>query len=180
MKVRRNIGRRSKRSRSGMQLIELVFAVGLSGFLTAVLGASIAQLVRQATVTQNQLVASTIAQEVLDRLRATKFDNLSTVPPGQQDVVVNADISSPTSDVTLHRPLMIDAKNLTWKGSSGVGQIPTNQFRGKVQITVSDFPDAGDTKTIDVTVTWSDSSGSGHSLTRHAIIHRFGVARNVI
>jgi len=71
------------RSTHGQQLVEVIVAVAITGFLAAMMGARLAQLLAMSTLSENQLKAEAVAQELLDRVCMTPCETHQS----QKDVI---------------------------------------------------------------------------------------------
>ncbi|HIA55358.1 MAG TPA: hypothetical protein EYN91_25290 [Candidatus Melainabacteria bacterium] len=169
------------RSNAGLQLIELLAALFIAGLLSVVLSSSLSEVIRLTTATDRTVLASTVAQEVIDRIRATPYDELPA--DGTYDVQVNLGGSSDTSvsssgGFIVQRPAMLDGTKLVWTASSAGGELPQNRFRGSVSVAFASLP-VTDVRKIVVSVSWSDSTRTGvRQYEAATVVGRNGIMRH--
>lgn len=181
MKLFRTKAAAKHRSNKGLQLIELLAALFIAGFLAVILSSSLSEVIRLTTATDRTLLATTAAQEIIDRIRATPFDELPV--DGTYEVQVNlgdsSEISvSPTGGFIAQRPAMLDGTKLTWNASGPSGDLPPNRFQGNITITLSDTA-VPDTKRVIVIVRWSDSTRNGvRQYEAATVVARHGIMRH--
>ncbi len=180
------VSRTKPRNQQGSYLIELLVALAISGLLAVARGTSVAQTKGISNRTENGLLATLMAQQVLDRVRNTAFDEL---PNSGVTHHVRVNLGDPDDTQTyeanqplLNRPLLIDGVNLKWQ--SAAASIPMYKFRGTVDLVLKDGPidsvgPAPVSKTATVTVMWSDSAANApHVVQLVRMIYRYGNQRN--
>jgi type II secretory pathway pseudopilin PulG len=170
------------RTAGGVHLIELVAALLMAGILSVVLSSSLSQVIRLSTATDRNLLAANTAQEVIERIRSSPFEELPN--SGTYGVQVNlggtADTQvSASGGFLAQRPTMLDGTKLTWMASQADGNLPKNRFDGTVSVTFSDLPVAS-TKNVIVEVRWSDNAKSDeHVYKTGTVITRNGIMRHL-
>lgn len=143
--------RKSLRAESGVQLVELVVAIGLISLLTATLLDGLWTCARTNTATQNQLAATNIAQQVVDQVRNANWNTLRN-NLGTRSLLVNREFSADVGPGFQPRPLMLDMANngYSWEGQH-------NLFTGTVTETIADIGQGQ--LLITVNVQWADEHG---------------------
>lgn len=173
---------RINRVSTGSSLVELLIAVTLSGIVMVTLGASLSEQMRLSTTSQNQLIAGTLAREVVERVRATPFAELPPVGSIQEIRIASGDTKDTgvydLSRPILARPLQIDAENFSWRHPDPNYPIPLTRFPGRVTLQMggeaqSPSGPIPETKTATVSVTWTE--GAPKQLQLKAIICRYGI-----
>lgn len=174
--------KRDLRTANGAYLIELLFAILIAGFLTAILGNSLSEIMRLTTKTDRTMLAYAIAQEVIDRVRATPY---SEIPIGETQIQINSPDtdSTPASGLTpiAKRPLQIDTVNLKWGNLSNSGGLPNYRFAGSVKLIVATHPEIL-AKTALVSVEWTDSENNAqmptHKVQAGTLVSPYGLSRH--
>lgn len=148
-----------------MSLIELMVAVAISGIVLVSLGASLSEQMRLATKSQKQLLAVQLARQMVERVRATPFDDLPMAGITKEVRVASGDLNdSGVYDSLvpiLYRPLQVDAVNFSWRSPDSSNPMPISKFPGKVYLTMGTaasgpYGPIPNTKTATVLVTWSE------------------------
>lgn len=175
----RLIGRPQKtRSTTGTYLVEVVFAAGVSMvFLGGVLGIT-SSLYKAGTQNQNQIMATNMAQEVIDNARNSTFGKLQGFLNGQTSVTQNIELYDYPADPAnsmFPRPLLRN----TSSGSGMTYESITleNQFQGTVTETLTDLAPGSTTNGligVEVDIVWNDSTGP-HTYTVKTEISQTGV-----
>lgn len=155
------------RTSSGVYMIEMLLAIATSTMLAAALVANLADTERLASAGQNQIIATAVAQELIDNTRNAMYDSL--IPGTYEDFLVNRTASGQCGNSLNPRPLLLDLVNQNYSfvnpsNEPGVLQQYTNVFQGKVTQQIIDNGAAGalgNTKTVVVTVTWNEGGASG-------------------
>jgi hypothetical protein len=148
------------RSDQGIHLIELLTALFMAGMLAVVLSSSLSEVIRLCTASDRIVLATTAAQEVIERIRSTPFEDLPS--SGTYDVQVNLGGStdarvSPTGEFIAQRPTMLDGTKLTWMASASSGELPKNRFQGTLTVSITDM-DLAEAKRVIVEANWKDST----------------------
>lgn len=168
---------RKNRSNSGQQLIEVIVAVAMSGVLAVMMGASLAQLMATSSMSENQLKAEDVAQELLDRIRRTPYGLISgttntyTVQMYSDDgVVPNAAMPFQST------PLLCDVSQYTWSNAS-----LANRFRGPgpngyatATANLQPYSSAHSATQATITVTWAENQ-SVRSFVLASVISNDGI-----
>jgi hypothetical protein len=95
MQRSRHIRRRAlKRTSTGIHLVEMVVAVGLSGIFIAVLSGMLSENLRIGTTTTNDLIANQILDELEENTLNTPYETLKNNLPGTTQLVVVAENES--------------------------------------------------------------------------------------
>lgn len=151
-KLRSAVPRKFIRTQVGIQLVEMVIAVALSGVFVVLLTGMLAQTMSLSVASQNQIIAGAIADELVEQIQSGYLTS-------------GVSVSFPESATTGR--LQLDPANESygtflngtfdpsrqWTVASG------NQFKGNVQVTVTgtnpriftvvvNYPVDGGTKTI--------------------------------
>lgn len=157
------------RSAKGIQLVEMVVAVSLSGVFVVLLSGMLAQTLALSSASQNQIVASAIADQVVEQIQHHGY------LCGQGDVGMSSTVGPLDSSLQINPSLQLDLstnsygtykqggtfdQSLRWTDTSG------NWFRGNLLI--EPFPERGTTSdtTYTVTVSFPSENGSMKSIKR--------------
>jgi type II secretory pathway pseudopilin PulG len=175
-----------RRQKAG-SLIEMMVAILCLELLLGGIVDSLMLCKRQGTSVQNNLIAASICQELMDAARDQTYATLANAA-GNTVTLSGAQINSGTSGLLtggipyLPRPLVVDAGNndyssQTWDSDTGVGR---NTFQGEVVQTITDLNTTPPTLSIVVTVRWpSEASGSDrskwHNVTQSTIVSQAGI-----
>jgi type II secretory pathway pseudopilin PulG len=166
--------KRISRSQKGIYLIELLSALVISGMLSVVLGDSIARTIQLNTRTEKNIVAPQIAQNLLERLRATAY---ASWPASGSQYNINIDpaeggaIQSPPVQA---RAAMLDASEMKYLTGNPSNNLPGYKFNGTA--TVQYLANAMNTaRTVTITVNWSDSTASNRAYVLNAECSSFGI-----
>ncbi len=156
------------RTATGAYLLELVVAMVVSGMMALALTTSLTQGMNSGRMSQNQVVATWLAHQAMDRIRmsADASQTLSSQkrvfdapsPYVFQFKLTSNDPASVQPYDFLQRPLMFDFSTLKWTAEDSTETTPKN-FNGKVQATIEDRADSG--KNVQITVTWTDTNETG-------------------
>lgn len=158
------------RTARGAYLLELLVAISVSGVMALALTTSITEGMRSTQASQNQVSATWLAKEAMERIKGSAsvddnethyFSNTSGVlsVPNGTDVqfrLTSLDGPPPAYDF-LQRPLLIDFETLKWKSSDMSGEIP-GRFRGTVKAKFDYRNDGG--RNVTVTVSWLQSNST--------------------
>ena len=140
------------RRQTGLQLIELMFAISLTGILAVTLSATLAQTIQTTQKAEANLLPSFIAQAMIDRLRALPYGvkttigsttvfGISSIPAGTYQMPINSDDGVP---VTLQAPiqqtpLIVDLNSYIYsQGTTTTG--PPYEFKGTASFSVAPGP----------------------------------------
>lgn len=164
---------RRLRTASGAYLLELLVALFVSGVMATALMTSITHGMRSTQGSQNQVLATWLAKEAMERVRMSAAQYQSDVEHkwfstfGAFDVPSNTEVQfkvKSTDNVSLapydfvQRPLLLDFDSLKWLNKSGVEQGPIT-FDGVVRAAFADRTDGG--KNVKITIIWSETNASG-------------------
>jgi type II secretory pathway pseudopilin PulG len=179
--------RRHRRSQSGQNLIEMLFAVSISGYLAVILGTSLAQTLATTVKTENRLKGQDIASELIDRVRQCPYSQL-TPPVATMSYVYNVKVyagTGPTDDgITLNGalpfqsvPLLIDeTQGLTWNIAATSNYLKGPSPNGYATATVVLTPNtsANDAINVTTTVNWIETNAT-QQFTTVTVISRNGI-----
>lgn len=161
------IAKRVSRNQRGVYLIELLAALVISGILSVVLGDSIARTIQLNTRTEKNVVAPQIAQNLLERLRATPY---ASWPASGSQYNINidpADGSAIQSPPVQARAAMLDATEMKFLTGNPSVDLPSNKFIGTAEVTYQS--NAQNTaRTVVITIGWSDSTASSRTYVLNA------------
>jgi type II secretory pathway pseudopilin PulG len=138
----------SLRTARGSYLLEMLVAIGISGFLAVIMSMSLASTMRTSTSTDNQVVAATLAQGVVEHLRNQSWSTWPPVPYSSQLPVYSND--GVPANTYFPTPLLMDLSADTWSQGS-----TTNRFNGTVFLTLAQGP-TNTTDLATVTVKWNE------------------------
>lgn len=172
----------SLRGALGFALVEMMIAVLVISFLMIGILDAMALCRRGSTATQNQMIASVIAQELVDIARNQNYATL-TLPQNANvtlsDSYINRSSGSLTSGLTyLNRPLVLDPSNnnytvKTWDPVAQTGNI----FHGTVNQTIQDL--GNHSVALIIKITWPSEQGGGdRQLTQSTVISEKGIHPN--
>lgn len=147
----------SNRSESGWQMVELLIALLIAGFVGVGIMKGFSQLLFSTTSVHNQIAASDIAQQVMDNARNQTYDQL-VAEAGSHTLVVN-DTAGATLDPVFPRALLQDQVNLTYRDASKTGRFKADVADGGI-VTATILNNNDGTARVHVHVEWSDP-GSG-------------------
>lgn len=170
LKLKKLEKRFKMRTARGAYLLELLVAISVSGIMALALTTSITEGMRSTQASQNQVSATWLAKEAMERIKSSAnvddnethyFSNTSGVlsVPNGTDVqfrLTSAD-GPPAPYDFLQRPLLIDFDALKWKSADASGEIP-GRFRGTVKAKFDNRADGG--RNVTVTVFWLQSNSS--------------------
>lgn len=184
LSVIKNKKRQQLRTTNGAYLFELLVSLLISGFLTAMLAQSLSEVIRINTKTDRSLIAATIAQDLIDRVRAIPYDELDALDVAETYTQINfpETSSNPPSSSSLlaRRPLQIDVTNLKWGHNLSTLELPKYAFRGTAKISIAQTSMDIDAKSVTVHIEWVDSSSISkpHVYETGTVISRYGLARH--
>lgn len=159
---------RSSRIEGGYQLIELLVAVGILTTLIASIMDGLSQVHRQTTASQNQVIATNIAQEIVDQARNADWTMLNA-NIGTRTLLINKQNSGDSGSGYNTRPLMLDMVSQAYSPAAS-----SNLFRGTVQQTLTSVG-AGRLR-LTVNVSWPGEHGGGNkSLIVSTMISQYGI-----
>lgn len=170
------------RAECGAYLIELIVAISVSAIIGLALTATLSNAMRASSSTQNQIVATMIAQEILERVKSSKniFDVPLVIPEKEYRFNISSSDSfaDPTIDF-LRRPILFDVERLKYIAPTSSPDEPAYRFRGMAKVMFKDVE--VDVKTAVVTVSWVENSEDGirgtRTLTTKTLVSRYGKVR---
>jgi len=174
------------RNQEGMYLVELLVALFIAGYLTAILGSNLAQLISLSSSTQQTQVASLIAQSIIERMRNTPWNSLQ---PGTYNIRINYGDAGDTNTYaagsqisqSVNRALQLDDINLTYTTGNSSAPMPTYMFGSNIEANAVLVinPITQNTIPITVMVSWVKSGSGPHTYTCQAILTQNGTQVNV-
>ncbi|MDR3616361.1 MAG: type II secretion system protein [Candidatus Obscuribacterales bacterium] len=166
--------KRVSRNQRGIYLIELLSALVISGMLSVVLGDSIARTIQLNTRTEKNMIAPQIAQNLLERLRATPY---ASWPASGSQFNINIDpfeggaISAPPVQA---RAAMLDASEMKYLTGNPSVNLPGYKFNGIAEMQYSNNA-LNTARSVVITVKWSDSTASNRTYVLNAECSVFGI-----
>ena len=180
---------RQCRNADGIQLVELLVAIVVSGLIVSAITSSLMQMMSFSSNGQNQLMASDIAQEVIDNSRNMSFNRLVALCDQPQPITLlcnrksEADSTDPYG--AFPRPLSQDWVNMRYHQDAANGALSktqTNRFRGDVtdgglvqQRLVKSIVNGVTTVSVEVQIQWKDGRNAGHSYKASTLIADNGI-----
>lgn len=170
----------------GSFLVELMVAILVSSIMGTAIVNSMSDSMRVTTKAQNQVIATAIAQQVIDACRNRPFDDLVTQGGSNgclgmnQSLVVNGTTTG-TYPAIFPRPLIMTTDD---PGATYHSEATGNRFQGTAiadVVTVGDQdPDTGrfNTANVSVTVRWNEGGTGQRRYRMSANITRFGLRSN--
>jgi type II secretory pathway component PulJ len=157
-----------RRTESGMYLIEVMVSCLVGALLLLVTYGQVASLFRQNTTNQNQVLATNIAQQLIDNARNSSWNDLSAIASdGQwQDVPLYQD--SP-GNALFPRPLLQNPE-LTYSDDA-----QANKFNGTAREKLTIQNAAATLLLLQIEISWTDSKGSGHRYNTETVISQTGI-----
>lgn len=147
------------RNRNGNSLVEMIVGVLVSSIFAAAVVQSMSQGMSVTSGAQNQALASSMAQEVLDAARNLPYATLSGYT-GTWPLVVQLPQGGSISCPPYPRPLLQDNDNFTYGTSQYGSQALTNCLNSNTCDATEVITNNGDnTCTVTVTINWRDSTG---------------------
>lgn len=177
LKVRQIANRRlAGRGEEGFQLVELLVALGIVTILMAGILNSMTAVMRSTTVTQNQVIAAAIAQEVMDHARHCRWNDLTA---GNYTLMLNRFSAGTTGPAFMNRPLLLDAVNNRYANETYNSTTSTkgNVFAGdSATATVTITNITADEKQLVLTVSWPGEHGGGNKTLRaQTALYHYGI-----
>jgi type II secretory pathway pseudopilin PulG len=168
---------RKTRSSSGQQLVEVIVAVAMTGILAVMMGTSLAQLMATSTLSENQLKAGEVAQELLDRIRRTPYGLISATTNNYTVQMYSDDGVVPNGVLPFQTtPLLCDVSQYTWSNAS-----LANRFRGPgpngyatASASLQPYSAAHSATQATITVTWAENQ-SVRSFVLESVISNGGM-----
>jgi type II secretory pathway pseudopilin PulG len=158
------------RNQEGIFLAEMLVAVLVSSILAAALIGNISETYRLSSAGQNQVLASAIAQEVIDNTRNTQYDTLDGYKAGSPfTLIVHKKSSSDVFPAIYPRPLLMNTVDMVWTSPA-----LDNMWEPTVTESVADGPVVGETLRVTVTVVWVEN-GLSRNYTMSTIVSRGGI-----
>lgn len=168
IRKRRLSSNNCSRIEGGYQLVELLFAVGILTTLMASIMDGLSQVHRQTTASQNQVIATNIAQEIVDQARNADWTTLNA-NMGTRTLLVNRQNTGDSGTGYNTRPLMLDMVSQTYTPAASA-----NLFRGTVQQTLTNVG-AGRLR-LTVNVSWpGEHGGANKTLIVSTMISQYGI-----
>lgn len=151
----------ARRSTYGNSLVEMVVGVLVSSIFAAAVVQSMSQGLSLTSGAQNQVVASSMAQEVLDAARNLPFATLTSYQGSWPLIVQLQQGDGPINCPPYPRPLLLDNSNFTYGTSQYGSQAITNTLTANTCSATEDIVSNSDnTCTVTVTINWRDSTGN--------------------
>jgi type II secretory pathway pseudopilin PulG len=158
------------RSENGSYLIETLIACLIGSVLLLATFTQVTAMYKQGTTNENQIIATNMAQQLIDNARNSTWGDLSAIADtGWQTVPLYTVPNTPAS-VLFPRPLLRNP-NLTYSAAAS-GQLFNGQAQERL-VTVNNA--AGTVLRLEVDITWSDSKGTGHEYQTQTIISATGI-----
>lgn len=161
------------RTADGAYLLELLVAMFVSGLMAAALMTSITQGMSASQKSQNQVIATWLAKEAIERIRMSASQNQSDPQHkwfnthGALDVPSNTEVQLKVNSTDVvsaspfdfaQRPLLLDLDSLKWINKRGEEQTPTD-FHGTAKALFTDGVNNG--KNVQVTISWTEGTSTG-------------------
>ena len=182
------------REGKGATLIEMTVAVAVSTTFILLISAMLSQILRLSTATQNQLIASSAAELLIENVKQIPWEILSNnsqiVQDSEYDLVVNklsdSNFSYPFRTIPVQLDLVNGSKIYGAVGGSDGSYEPGkkwsdttgNFFRGKAKQTITDATlKAGGLPAVEVNISiqYASTEGGGtKTLKRNALIFKDG------
>lgn len=156
------------REQSGIFLAEMLVALLCSSILAAALIGNISETYRLSTSGQNQVLASAMAQEVIDNTRNTSYTTLASYIGTPYTLVVHKESASTVFPAIYPRQLMMNMSDMVW-----TQQAQDNKFVPTVTETVTAGPLAN-TVRVTVDISWFEN-GQGRTYSMSTIISENGI-----
>ncbi len=161
--------RRRRQRASGVYLIEFLVALVVSTTIAQILIDSISQTHRFSNDGQCQLLAATIAEEVIDFARGSSYPELQNLMVASPHTLpINTGDSS--IDPVFPRMLVMDLQNLGWSQPA-----LANRFRGTVTESAAYSAAYPGMIQLTVTVSWTQSGGMKHQYKLSTLVSKYGI-----
>ena len=148
------------RNRNGNSLVEMIVGVLVSSIFAAAVVQSMSQGLSVTSGAQNQVLASSMAQEVLDAARNLPYATLASYA-GTHNLVVQLPQGGTIDCPPYPRALLQDNSNFTYGTSQYGSQALTNCLNSDTCNATELITNNGDnTCTVTVTINWRDSTGN--------------------
>ena len=137
---------------------------------------SLAAVTRSSTVTQNQVVAAAIAQEVMDHARHCRWADLAA---GTHSLLINRYSAGTNGPAFMNRPLLLDTSsnlytNETYNSTTAVKGNVFAGDRATAVITITDI--TADQKNLALVISWPGEHGGGNKSVRsQTSLYRYGI-----
>jgi type II secretory pathway pseudopilin PulG len=173
------------RSASGMHLVELLISVLVGGILMTAVFSSVSGMYKFSTGNKNNVMVTSIAQQVIDAARNTQYPRLRGFIGQTQDVPLYDYPGGDRSLVLFPRPVLRN-DNLTYASNDLAvygGQLQANQkLNGTCSVRIEDEPTPDATKgtavKVTVVISWLDgmtNNSSPHTYSTSTIISQNGI-----
>lgn len=172
--------RLSGRNQNGIQLVELLVAVLVTTIISVGLMDTIAKTHAASTITSNQIMATNIAQQVLDNARNSSFNALLALAgTGPTNLVANRFDAGTTMPAALPRPLLLDTTQYTYRSvnQTGTGNVFGGNNANVTQevVTIGGVAPNRSLRLI-VRVNWPNENGTGRrSMEISTVINESGI-----
>jgi type II secretory pathway pseudopilin PulG len=171
---------RSRRA-SGFYLVECLISALISGILAAAIFALSSMMYRASATNQNQILASNMAQQVIDHARDQTFGDLlaevAFSPQTLSDYTFPTKPAPSSGQSLFPRPLVCDmdpSQNMTYNALSLVRDGPSGGFQPTVVETLTNMAPTLNAVQVQVTITWKDAQGP-HSYSASSTINQYGI-----
>lgn len=171
------------RSSLGFALVEMMIAVVVISFLMIGIMDAMALCQRGATATQNQMIASAIAQELVDIARNQTYATLTLAQNANVTLsgdYINRVSGNPLSSglTYLNRPLVLDTTTNTYTSSTWDPLAQSgNIFHGTVNQRITDL--GNKSVSLVITINWpSEQAGGQRQLIQSTVISQNGIHPN--
>jgi type II secretory pathway pseudopilin PulG len=165
-----------RRSAQGVYLVEALISTLIGAILLAAVMSSVGNFFRYSSTTENQILASNMASQVIDNARNQQFAHLlSLAGAGTRSEQLNlyAYPGNPQNSM-FPRPLLRNETDST--GMAFGSNTLSSKFNGTVTETLTDNSPGSpnDSVTVSVLVTWGDQRGT-HSYRTSTVISAYGI-----
>lgn len=144
---RRNLCR--NRKCDGTYIVEILVALIIGAVLAFALCNTLGEALRITSTSVNETYANSVVENLLECSRSLSYPKLSALK-GQTFEIT--DSNAIQTGFTLHQfPLLMDLTN-SWD------RVKSEKFRGIVKYQIAEGPENGNSLTITVSATWSDSN----------------------
>jgi Tfp pilus assembly protein PilV len=159
---------RVSRTESGMYLIEVMISCLVGALILLVTYAQIASLLKQGTTNQNQVLATNIAQQLIDNARNSSWTELSAIATNGQWQDVPLYQESPGNTLFPRALLRNPALHYSDEATA-------NKFLGSAREKLTAQNASGTLLLLQIEIQWTDSKGSGHSYSTDTVISQTGI-----
>jgi hypothetical protein len=161
------------RNSKGAILIECLVSVAVAGLIMSFLLDAVSRTYRASSTNHNQVIASNLAQQVIDHARDMTYGDLLQLLNGDSSVTQILSLYEENSEVTLFPRAL--ARNQTSTADLAYSLAAQNDiFSGTVTETLSSLQPASNAVQVRVDINWSDSSGP-HTFSTFTQITEYGI-----